>query len=838
MSIGAALSTASIVASSASTKSPTRTAVAGAAAQSRRGRGRRDRARARRVEDKAQIGGAAVDRGAHRRLGREPADLGRRCRRGAAAAQCSRRSRPSWSSCRVSASICASSRCRRGSSPPACCGGGSGAGGLFLGAKGRQHLQRALEQRHVLLAHLLELAEREDAEGRLQALAHLLLVAVERDHRLFEVTGHQKLHAVAVEPDQLAQKADRQQVLALLLLLDDDLGQHRAGDVLAGLGVMSDEIAALLDQLGEIVERDIAARRRVVEPPVGVFLDDDRLGRSAGLSLFGVFMRAPSPVGNGLLLREYSVLARSPHQTRRRAARCRTSYDSITYHDSRSITCDESIYVRDDRSRRPRPPLSGAVGGISDGVFADAAGESANAAAAASAPADGWRRHALRRSPDRRLAPRPLPAHLTSAMRLWLSSRAALPFLKSVSPPSSAAPAARLRALAAEIDAFGPEPVAAALDARSAPRRGLSRRARGLSPPPLPPRRRRRPVVWREGATRLLDYGGDPAAPAVLVVPSLINRYYVLDLLPERSFVRHLAEHGLRPLVVDWERPGPPTSAASISPAMSSGSTAPLPPPSHRRRADRGARLLHGRPVGAGAGIAAPARRSRASALLATPWDFHAERRPRRGFSVLPRVDLPQLRRCRNVPVELRPELCSFCSTRFSPSANSSALPRSIRGCRGARFCRARGLDQRRRAARSPVARECLRLVVRRQRARPGRVAGRGPQGRPRAAASDRHSSSFPARDRIVPPRSAEPLAAAPRRCDGDAAAARPCRDDGGRPRAGDAVGAGRGLAAGAPGGGVTASPPAGQVAASASRLTLVALGRDRRTVPTSQGDP
>jgi len=70
------------------------------------------------------------------------------------------------------------------------------------------------------------LAEREDAEGRAQRVAHLVLVARERDHRLLQITRHQELHAVAVEPDQLTQEADRQQVLTLLLLLDDDLGQH------------------------------------------------------------------------------------------------------------------------------------------------------------------------------------------------------------------------------------------------------------------------------------------------------------------------------------------------------------------------------------------------------------------------------------------------------------------------------------------------------------------------------------------------------------------------------------------------------------------------------------
>jgi hypothetical protein len=114
--------------------------------------------------------------------------------------------------------------------------------------------------------------------GKIPKVARrLLLIAREGGHRLLQIAGHQELHAVAVKPNQLPQKADRQQVLPLLLLLDDDLGQDRAGDVFAGLGVVDHEIAAFLDHRGEIVERHIAARRRVVEPAIGVFLDDNRL---------------------------------------------------------------------------------------------------------------------------------------------------------------------------------------------------------------------------------------------------------------------------------------------------------------------------------------------------------------------------------------------------------------------------------------------------------------------------------------------------------------------------------------------------------------------------------
>jgi polyhydroxyalkanoate synthase len=63
--------------------------------------------------------------------------------------------------------------------------------------------------------------------------------------------------------------------------------------------------------------------------------------------------------------------------------------------------------------------------------------------------------------------PRPLPAHLASAMLLWLSSRVALTTLPSGSLFSNApGPPAdvRLAALAAEIARLGPEAVAAALE--------------------------------------------------------------------------------------------------------------------------------------------------------------------------------------------------------------------------------------------------------------------------------------------------------------------------------------------------------------------------------------
>lgn len=68
------------------------------------------------------------------------------------------------------------------------------------------------------------------------------------------------------------------------------------------------------------------------------------------------------------------------------------------------------------------------------------------------------------------------------------------------------------------------------------------------------------PKVWAEGSSRLLDFGQSPEAtnpdgPAVLVVPSLINRAYILDLHKTCSLLRYLAAQGLRPLLLDWGVP-------------------------------------------------------------------------------------------------------------------------------------------------------------------------------------------------------------------------------------------------------------------------------------------
>jgi polyhydroxyalkanoate synthase len=66
-------------------------------------------------------------------------------------------------------------------------------------------------------------------------------------------------------------------------------------------------------------------------------------------------------------------------------------------------------------------------------------------------------------------------------------------------------------------------------------------------------------VVHRENKLRLLYYapidGGRGDAVPVLIVNSLVNRYYILDLLPGRSYVEYLANRGVAVYMIDWGVP-------------------------------------------------------------------------------------------------------------------------------------------------------------------------------------------------------------------------------------------------------------------------------------------
>jgi polyhydroxyalkanoate synthase len=214
-------------------------------------------------------------------------------------------------------------------------------------------------------------------------------------------------------------------------------------------------------------------------------------------------------------------------------------------------------------------------------------------------------------------------------MTVWLSSRAVLPALMNDWLPSKPAHAPQLtaavRELAAQLATVAPDAFAAALDRELRGRADLF--LRGLDAYRHHPYRRtlaEPPVIWREGTTRLLDFAPGGGLP-VLVVPSLINRWYILDLNAERSLLRYLAAQGLRPLLVDWDRPGAIERGFTLTDYIAGRLDAAF----EAATAVAGAPLsVLGYCMGGLLALALAQRRKReiaSLALLATPWDFHAE---------------------------------------------------------------------------------------------------------------------------------------------------------------------------------------------------------------------
>lgn len=225
-----------------------------------------------------------------------------------------------------------------------------------------------------------------------------------------------------------------------------------------------------------------------------------------------------------------------------------------------------------------------------------------------------------------RLGPRPLPLHLMSAAAVWTSSHLAFAMSRNGSldwRPELAANAARLQA---SLGSTAPESFLRALDREVLARSDAM--LRGLERYRHHPYRRtvkKRPALWRQGASRLIDYGPRGGAP-LLAVPSLINKAYVLDLMPRASLLRHLSSAGIRPLLIDWGEPGEPERSFGlddyITGRLEAAATAAV------EKTGRKLAVL-GYCMGGLLAVALAQRRPDLVAsliLLATPWDFHAER--------------------------------------------------------------------------------------------------------------------------------------------------------------------------------------------------------------------
>jgi polyhydroxyalkanoate synthase len=221
--------------------------------------------------------------------------------------------------------------------------------------------------------------------------------------------------------------------------------------------------------------------------------------------------------------------------------------------------------------------------------------------------------------------PSPLIFHLGAALAAYAFALLAAPRSDSPDFPWADGLGADAAALGGDLDRVA---IAREIAAR------LSATVRGLEIWQAHPYRRTLtdpPVLWEAGCSRLLDYGAAPEAaapggPPVLVLPSLINRAYVLDLVPGRSMLRWLASQGLRPLLMDWGTPGHAEAGLGLG---DYGRERLLPALAQARALAGGPVPVMGYCMGGTLAVGLAARRPADVSALVTigaPWDFASTR--------------------------------------------------------------------------------------------------------------------------------------------------------------------------------------------------------------------
>jgi poly(3-hydroxyalkanoate) synthetase len=161
------------------------------------------------------------------------------------------------------------------------------------------------------------------------------------------------------------------------------------------------------------------------------------------------------------------------------------------------------------------------------------------------------------------------------------------------------------------------------------------------------------PVIWREGGSRVLDFGSSTAAsPGVLFVPSLVNKAYVLDLMPDHSMMRWFAGQGVRPLLLDWGWPSEAERRFTLTDYVAGRLERAL-----TAVAAQSPVVLAGYCMGGLLAVAAALRRPECLSglvLLAAPWDFHAAApaKARQAADWLPLLE-PVMAATGTVPVDL-----------------------------------------------------------------------------------------------------------------------------------------------------------------------------------------
>lgn len=256
---------------------------------------------------------------------------------------------------------------------------------------------------------------------------------------------------------------------------------------------------------------------------------------------------------------------------------------------------------------------------------------------------------------NRRMSPRPFGLHLWMATIASSSCLSGLTGLRNGWPGWNGPEAERLRLRLAR---HGDPAIAAAVGRVSA--KAFGDFLTGIAAYRNHPYRRtvpEPPVVASYGTVRLLDYSapdrpGRSAGPPLLLVPSLVNRGYVLDLMPGVSFARFLSEAGVPVYLLEWNTPDAEESGFDLARLVGERLVPAL----------KDVTTCAGRPALVGycmGGLLALVLAQRfpeklaGLAVLATPWDFHAERPAQaRALAGLTGAWLPALETLQKFPVD------------------------------------------------------------------------------------------------------------------------------------------------------------------------------------------
>lgn len=157
------------------------------------------------------------------------------------------------------------------------------------------------------------------------------------------------------------------------------------------------------------------------------------------------------------------------------------------------------------------------------------------------------------------------------------------------------------------------------------------------------------PVAWEEGQARLLkaQQGAAKYAVPVVLIPSMVNKSDILDLLPDRSLLRWLAAQGFDPYLFDWGDPVQDGAQATFDDALAERLVKAVE--SLNRPV-----LLLGYCMGGLFAAALSALRPdlvHGCLLLATPWNFHDERAAMKNrLSLMKPMAVPYMKQYSRLP--------------------------------------------------------------------------------------------------------------------------------------------------------------------------------------------